>query len=129
MHPSLANFILVDFPNEPGRDATAACAFLDAEGILVRQVGAYGLPDSLRITIGLEEDNRRVAAALAAFVGACDGDLTAGEIIGAIAVLTAIGIQRLQDRRPAPRAVVIGIRQTLLGLGVVVATALGVLWT
>lgn len=68
VHPSLANFILVDFPNEPGRDATAACAFLDAEGILVRQVGAYGLPDSLRITIGLEEDNRRVAAALAAFV-------------------------------------------------------------
>ena len=49
--------------------------------------------------------------------------------VGAIAVLTAIGIQRLQDRRPAPRAVVIGIRQTLLGLGVVVATALGVLWT
>jgi hypothetical protein len=50
-------------------------------------------------------------------------------VVGAIAVLTAIGIQRLQDRRPAPRAVVIGIRQTLLGLGVVVATALGVLWT
>ena len=49
--------------------------------------------------------------------------------VGAIAVLTAIGIQRLQNRRPAPRAVVIGIRQTLLGLGVVVATALGVLWT
>jgi hypothetical protein len=48
--------------------------------------------------------------------------------VGAIAVLTAIGIQRLQDRRPAPRAVVIGVRQTLLGLVVVVATAVGVLW-
>ncbi|MFN8052542.1 MAG: YwiC-like family protein [Acidimicrobiales bacterium] len=50
-------------------------------------------------------------------------------VVGAIAVLVAIATQRLLDRRPAPRAVVIGIRQTMLGLGVVVATAIGVLWT
>jgi histidinol-phosphate aminotransferase len=68
VHPSLGNFVLVDFPPEPGRDAAAANAFLEAEGIIPRMMGAYGLPDSLRITVGLEEENRRVVAALAGFL-------------------------------------------------------------
>jgi len=49
--------------------------------------------------------------------------------LGAVAVVAAIAIQRALNLRPAPRAVVIGIRQTLLGLGVVLATAIGALWT
>jgi histidinol-phosphate aminotransferase len=32
-------------------------------------VGGYGLPDHLRITIGLEEHNRAVVDALAEFLG------------------------------------------------------------
>jgi histidinol-phosphate aminotransferase len=68
VHPSLGNFVLVDFPPEPGRNAAAANAFLEAEGIIPRMMGAYGLPDSLRITVGLEEENRRVVAALAGFL-------------------------------------------------------------
>ena len=40
--------------------------------------------------------------ALAAFVGACDGDLTAGEIIGAIAVLTEVDVAAL-DAELIPR--------------------------
>jgi histidinol-phosphate aminotransferase len=68
VHPSLGNFILIDFPDEPGRDAAAAAAFLEAEGIIPRQIAAYGLPHSLRLSIGLEEENRRVVEALAAFV-------------------------------------------------------------
>jgi histidinol-phosphate aminotransferase len=32
-------------------------------------VGGYGLPDHLRLTIGLEEHNRAVVDALAAFMG------------------------------------------------------------
>lgn len=69
VHPSLGNFILVDFPAEPGRDADAANAYLEGEGIIPRQMGAYGLPNALRISVGLEEENRRLVAALAAFVG------------------------------------------------------------
>jgi histidinol-phosphate aminotransferase len=67
VYPSLGNFLLVGFPPEPGRDAAAANAFLEAEGIIPRQMGAYGLPHCLRISIGLEEENRRVVEALAAF--------------------------------------------------------------
>lgn len=68
VHPSLGNFLLVDFPEAPGSDAAAANAFLEAEGIIPRQMGAYGLPRSLRISVGLEEENRRVVMALAEFV-------------------------------------------------------------
>jgi len=34
----------------------------------LRAVGDYGLPDHLRLTIGLEEHNRAVVAALADFL-------------------------------------------------------------
>ncbi|HBX77865.1 MAG TPA: hypothetical protein DEG43_09480 [Acidimicrobiaceae bacterium] len=49
--------------------------------------------------------------------------------LGALGVITAIAVQRALNLRPAPRAVIIGIRQTLLGLGIVAATAIGVLWS
>ncbi|MCC7276032.1 MAG: histidinol-phosphate transaminase [Alphaproteobacteria bacterium] len=68
VHPSVANFVLVRFPAEPGRDAAAALAFLKTRGILVRGVGGYGLPDCVRVTVGGEEECRVVAAALGDFV-------------------------------------------------------------
>ena len=43
------------------------------------------------------------------------------------AVLVVIGIQRRAPRRPVTRAVVLGMRQTAMGFGVVVVTAMGVL--
>ena len=67
--PSQANFVLVGFPQTPGRSAPAAEAFLASRGLIVRGVGGYGLPDHLRITIGLEEHMRGVVAALAEFMG------------------------------------------------------------
>lgn len=67
--PSVANFILVRFPTEAGKDAAAADAFLKQHGIIVRRVVAYGLPDCLRITIGLAEEMHAVATTLRAFVG------------------------------------------------------------
>lgn len=67
--PSAANFVLVGFPKTPGRTATDAEAFMAKKGLIVRAVGGYGLPDHLRITIGLEEHNRAVADALAEFMG------------------------------------------------------------
>jgi histidinol-phosphate aminotransferase len=64
---SAANFVLIHFP--PGaKDAMAADAFLLTRGIILRGVGAYGLPDCLRLTIGTEEANRLVAAALRDFM-------------------------------------------------------------
>jgi len=66
--PSAANFLLVGFPRQPGKTAADAEAFLTRRGLLVRLVGGYGLPDHLRITIGLEEHNRAVIDALAEFM-------------------------------------------------------------
>lgn len=67
VHPSIANFVLVEFA--PGR-AEEARLYLKSKGILVRQMGRYGLPDCLRITIGLEHEMRAVAAELRRFLGA-----------------------------------------------------------
>lgn len=67
--PSQANFVLVGFPAKPGRTAGEAEAFLARRGLIVRGVANYGLPDHLRITIGLEEHNRALVEALAEFVG------------------------------------------------------------
>lgn len=66
--PSQTNFVLVGFPCEGGCTARAAENFLAGRGILVRGLTNYRLPDHLRITIGLEEHNRAVVDALAAFM-------------------------------------------------------------
>lgn len=66
--PSAANFVLVGFPKTPGKTAKEAEAFLASRGLIVRGVGGYGLPHHLRITIGLEEHNRAVLAALSDFM-------------------------------------------------------------
>ena len=65
--PSVGNFLLIHFPSTPGRTARDADAFLSARGIILRAVGAYGLPDALRLTIGTEEANRLVVDGLKAF--------------------------------------------------------------
>jgi len=67
--PSAANFVLVGFPKRPGATAAEADAFLASRGLLVRQLGNYGLPDHLRMTVGLEAHNRALVDALAEFMG------------------------------------------------------------
>ena len=67
--PSAANFLLLRFPKEPGRTAAEADAFLNAHGLVLRAVSAYGLPDCLRLSVGTEEANRLVVATLARFMG------------------------------------------------------------
>ncbi|MEO8651270.1 MAG: aminotransferase class I/II-fold pyridoxal phosphate-dependent enzyme, partial [Hyphomicrobiaceae bacterium] len=66
--PSVGNFVLIHFDAEGAHSAAAADAFLKTRGIIVRRVGGYGLPNALRMTIGTEDDNRMVVAALAAFL-------------------------------------------------------------
>jgi histidinol-phosphate aminotransferase len=66
--PSVGNFVLVEFPANRGKDATAANAHLNARGIIPRAVANYGLPNHIRFTIGTEAEMREVVAALAEFM-------------------------------------------------------------
>lgn len=66
--PSVGNFILIHFPSQGGRTAQDADRFLSERGLVLRQVGAYGLPQALRLTIGSEEANRAVVTALTDFM-------------------------------------------------------------
>jgi histidinol-phosphate aminotransferase len=68
--PSVGNFILIHFPESEGRSAAAADDFLTARGYLLRRVAGYGFPNALRMTIGTEEANRGVVAALSEFLKA-----------------------------------------------------------
>jgi histidinol-phosphate aminotransferase len=67
--PSVGNFLLLRFPKEKGRDAKAADGFLTSRGYILRALGAYGLPDCLRLTIGTDEANQGLIVALAEFMG------------------------------------------------------------
>jgi histidinol-phosphate aminotransferase len=67
--PSVANFVLIHFPDAKGRTAAEADAFLTKRGLVLRRVSAYKLPNALRMTVGSEEANRLVVAALAEFLG------------------------------------------------------------
>ncbi len=62
---SEANFVLARFASD--EEAAACEAHFRREGILVRKVGSYGLPNALRITVGTASDNDRVIAALTGF--------------------------------------------------------------
>ena len=66
--PSVANFMLIHFPTEPGRTAADADAFLTRRGLVLRGLGNYGLAHALRMTIGTEEANRLVVEALRDFM-------------------------------------------------------------
>jgi histidinol-phosphate aminotransferase len=68
IHPSEANFLLVDFL-APER-AIAADRFLRARGIIVRHPKSYGLPNCLRITIGTDAECALVAETLTEFAAA-----------------------------------------------------------
>lgn len=67
--PSVANFVLIHFPEKKGQTAADADAFLTQRGLILRRVAGYGLPNCLRMTVGTEEANRLVVAALKEFLG------------------------------------------------------------
>jgi len=65
---SVGNFVLVTFGQEPGRTVRDADAFLRGKGVIARTVGGYGLPDSLRITIGTGPEMQACVDALTEFM-------------------------------------------------------------
>ena len=66
--PSVGNFLLVHFDGS-GKTAAEADDFLVSRGYILRRVAGYGFPNALRMTIGSEEANRGVIAALAELLG------------------------------------------------------------
>ena len=66
--PSVGNFLLVHFTDDPAKSAVKADEFLIARGFILRRVAPYGFPNALRMTVGTEEANRGVVAALAEFM-------------------------------------------------------------
>lgn len=64
---SCANFILARFASQD--EAQACDAYLQSQGLIVRQVAGYKLPNCLRITVGDERACRRVAHAVGQFKG------------------------------------------------------------
>jgi histidinol-phosphate aminotransferase len=67
--PSIGNFLLIHFGAEAGRGATEADVFLRERGFVLRRVAGYGFPNALRMSVGSEEANRGVVAALGEFFG------------------------------------------------------------
>jgi histidinol-phosphate aminotransferase len=67
--PSVGNFLLIHFPETKGKTAKDADALLTSRGLVLRAVGAYHLPNALRMSVGTEEANRGVVAALAELMG------------------------------------------------------------
>lgn len=66
--PSVANFVAIRFPDTPGRTAADADRFLTSRGLVLRAIGAYGMGEFLRLTVGSQEANERVVAVLAEFM-------------------------------------------------------------
>ena len=54
--PGVANFVLAKFRNQ--LQANSCYSYLEQKGILIRKIEEYGLPEYLRITVGLEEENK-----------------------------------------------------------------------
>jgi len=46
---------------------------LNANGLVLRGMAGYGLPDALRLTIGSQEANEKVVAVLSRFMKEQDG--------------------------------------------------------
>ena len=58
--PSVANFIAFDC----GQPAMPVYEGLLREGVIVRPLGGYGMPNHLRVTIGTSPENERFLLAL-----------------------------------------------------------------
>lgn len=63
---SHGNFILIRFAD--GEGAEAALQAMNGAGVIPRRVAGYGLPESLRVTVGTAEENDAVVTALTDFL-------------------------------------------------------------
>ena len=67
--PGLGNFLLTDFPDEPGKQAADFIPYaLDHAGIWLRPVGEPGFPNTSRIGLGTRAENLTLVKTLDAFL-------------------------------------------------------------
>jgi len=66
--PSFGNFVLARFPEDGVHDAASAMAFFASRGIIPRSTASAGIPDGIRITVGIEDEMRAVIDAVTAFM-------------------------------------------------------------
>ena len=64
IHPSYANFMLIEFSSDAGRSAHDANVFLQSKGLIVREVTNYHLPQCLRVSIGTKQENDAFLSAM-----------------------------------------------------------------
>lgn len=67
IYPSVANFILIDFLSL--EQCQKANQFLLDNGVILREMSAYNLPNCLRMTVGTEDENRQVVKLLKSLNG------------------------------------------------------------
>lgn len=67
---SVANFVLIHFPEAGEKTAAKADAFLSQNGVILRAMVSYGLSHCLRMTVGTEEQNRAAVKLLQDFMAA-----------------------------------------------------------
>ncbi len=72
--PSVGNFILIHFTDAPGKSAVEADDYLLSHGCILRQVGNYGFPNALRMTVGSAEACERVLSLLGDFMRGSGND-------------------------------------------------------
>ncbi len=122
---SAVTAMIVLASGEPGRLAVAlwfvlAARVLTAIPFVRDQVmRLHGRPPAPRTVLAGDA----AAIAVAATAVALHGEA----VVGAVAILGVIAYQRVTGRRPVARAAVLGVRQTIVGLTVVLITGLGVL--
>ena len=66
--PSVANFVLIHFPDDPQKSAHKADDFLSSKRIVLRRVDSYHFENALRMTIGSVKECRATLAALTEFM-------------------------------------------------------------
>ena len=64
--PGVANFVLVKFKNT--KQANNCYTYLESKGIYVRKINEYGLPQFLRITVGLKNENITLCKTISKFI-------------------------------------------------------------
>lgn len=68
VHPSIANFVLVEFAKSPTKGAEQVYNHLLRNGVIGRALTGYKLPNCLRFSVGLEKDNKRLVEEIASFI-------------------------------------------------------------
>ncbi|MFV9875506.1 MAG: histidinol-phosphate transaminase [Rickettsiales endosymbiont of Dermacentor nuttalli] len=68
VHPSVANFVLVEFPLDPKKNAEQADNYLKSNGIMIRNLERYTLGHCIRLSIGKKEDLEKTVQVLKEFM-------------------------------------------------------------